>query len=483
MSSVKNPSILTADDYLRSAVALSGVMADVASCRSWISQRRDAIQACIEPIPFDQLEKWKPDSHGNIVHESGQFFAIQGLRVYGDSPDAEAWDQPVILQNEIGILGFLAKRIDGILHLLMQAKIEPGNINLVQLSPTLQATRSNFLQVHGGRVPRYLDYFRQSESMKTFFDQFQSEQGMRFLDKRNRNLIVEHEDGHEVEENEDYCWMTIGQIKALSSEDNLINMDSRSVLSGVSYSGASVDRYQDSLSQYGALILKSMSSDASPEYSWEELLTWVTQMRFSTQFQSRRISLNEVQDWMREPDKISSENHNFSVIATKATIGNREVVSWTQPMMQQHESELFGFVTQVRGGVLHFLAHLQSEAGLSSKGEIGPTVQCCPNRSLIGEGPGARQFLDLFLKASPQQIRVDSHQSEEGGRFYREHNRNMVIEIDAKVDLDASATFRWMTLHQLQELGRHPNYLNIQARSLISLLDVNEDSEKVNSLS
>ena len=32
----------------------------------------------------------------------------------------------------------------------MQAKVEPGNINSIQLSPTLQATRSNYTKAHGG---------------------------------------------------------------------------------------------------------------------------------------------------------------------------------------------------------------------------------------------------------------------------------------------------------------------------------------------
>ena len=45
------------------------------------------------------------------------------------------------------------------LHCLMQAKMEPGNVNPLQLSPTVQATRSNYTQVHRGTGTRYLEYF------------------------------------------------------------------------------------------------------------------------------------------------------------------------------------------------------------------------------------------------------------------------------------------------------------------------------------
>ena len=35
---------------------------------------------------------------------------------------------------------------------LLQAKVEPGNINKIQISPTVQATRSNYLRIHGGKT-------------------------------------------------------------------------------------------------------------------------------------------------------------------------------------------------------------------------------------------------------------------------------------------------------------------------------------------
>ena len=63
-----------------------------------------------------------------------------------DSSRKISWDQPIIDQPEIGFLGILCKEIKGSLHFLLQAKIEPGNKNFVQLSPTLQATRVILLE-------------------------------------------------------------------------------------------------------------------------------------------------------------------------------------------------------------------------------------------------------------------------------------------------------------------------------------------------
>ena len=269
-------------------------MPNVESCLDWVSQRRNAIDAKINRIDFGGLRKWRIDDSGNILHESHQFFAIKGLRVSGYSQEPSAWDQPIILQDEIGILGFIVKKLDGLLHFLVQAKIEPGNVNLVQLSPTLQATRSNFLRVHGGRSPNYLAYFREAGTNGICFDQFQSEQGARFLDKRNRNLIVEFDESNPVEPHDDYCWMTLGQLKALSRFDNLINMDTRSVLCGINLNKSKNSGLRDSIHSkdgFGAAILNSMDPDIYKEHSNKDLVAWITRSRFDNQFETQLIGL------------------------------------------------------------------------------------------------------------------------------------------------------------------------------------------------
>ena len=50
------------------------------------------------------------------------------------------------MQNEIGILGII-KNIKTNKYLL-QAKVEPGKINKIQISPTVQATRSNYSRIN-----------------------------------------------------------------------------------------------------------------------------------------------------------------------------------------------------------------------------------------------------------------------------------------------------------------------------------------------
>jgi oxidase EvaA len=101
--------------------------------------------------------------------------------------------------------------------------------------------------------------------------------------------------------------------------------------------------------------------------------------------------------------------------------------------------------------------------------EFAPTVQCLTGNYRQTK-EGALPFLDYVLKARPDQIVFDTLQSEEGGRFYREQNRNMIIVAGDEIPVHLPEKYIWMTLNQLYTFLKFNNYLNIQARSLIAAI-------------
>jgi oxidase EvaA len=60
--------------------------------------------------------------------------------------------------------------------------------------------------------------------------------------------------------------------------------------------------------------------------------------------------------------------------------------------------------------------------------------------------------------------------SEEGGRFYHEQNKNIVIEIEPKLISEPPPGYWWCTYRTLNKLVQINNILNIQLRNLLSLL-------------
>ena len=106
----------------------------------WIAERNRAVDVSLRRVSFADMTGWHfDDERGDLVHDSGRFFSIVGVDVMTNAGCVKRWKQPIISQPEVGYLGIVCREFDGVLHFLLQAKIEPGNVNCVQLSPTLQA--------------------------------------------------------------------------------------------------------------------------------------------------------------------------------------------------------------------------------------------------------------------------------------------------------------------------------------------------------
>jgi len=462
------------NDFLTSALTDFNPFISTSQIIDWVKKRNNAISVTVKKISFSKLEKWSFDENrGLIKHISGKFFTIEGIHVKTNWGKVKEWEQPIINQPEIGYLGIITKKFNGILYFLLQAKVEPGNVNNVQLSPTLQATRSNYSQVHQGKKPLYLEYFQNTKKDQILLDQLQSEQGARFLKKRNRNIIIiVNED---IPVYEDFIWVTLGQIKKLILHNNLVNMDTRTVISGIPFGSdiiINVPTYlQDKLlvNSFENRMLLSAFDNNSSLNTFDEILNWLTALKCRYELEISPVSLFDIKDWIISDECIYHKNNNyFKVIAAKIEISNREVQSWTQLLVEPLQEGLIAFIVKKINNISHFLVQAKLECGNFDILEIAPTVQC-----LTGSYVNSIDlpFLTDVLRAKPDHIRFDTLQSEEGGRFFREQNRNIIIEVDDNFPLEVPENYIWVTLNQLNTFLKFNNYLNIQARSLLSSIN------------
>ncbi|MCX4542263.1 NDP-hexose 2,3-dehydratase family protein [Streptomyces sp. NBC_01565] len=437
----------TAERLALSAATAEGVHMATSDVPGWLDFHRLSCGTAIRRIPFAELDHWSfaPES-GNLGHRSGRFFTIEGLHAV--RPDAE-WQQPIIVQPEIGILGILAKEFDGVLHFLMQAKMEPGNPNLVQLSPTVQATRSNYTKAHGGAEVKYLEHFLDPDRERVLTDVLQSEHGAWFYRKRNRNMIVEVEG--DVAADDAFRWLTLGQIVALLRLDNVVNMDARTVLASAPTAPP----------EPGAL-----SSDF-------DLLAWFTGERARHDIRTTRVPLREIDGWRRDEHSVHREDERFfRVVAVSVEGAGREVAGWTQPIIEPVGPGVVGFAYRVFDGVPHVLAHARVEAGFLDTAELAPTVQYTPANYAGLAARDRPPFLDLMLNASPDRIRYSAVHSEEGGRFLNAESRYLIVETDEATTPDqAPPGYQWVTPGQLNWLSGHTRYVNVQARTLLAMLN------------
>lgn len=454
-------SLLTTDNPINSTESL----------REWIAQRNREVKVDVQLIPFREMLGWHIDTDGSLRHDSGKFFSIQGIHVETDYGRIHSWDQPIINQPEIGYLGILTKVINGVLYFLMQAKIEPGNVNCVQISPTLQATKSNYSQVHKGKKPAYLDYFVNVKPDHVLLDQLQSEQGARFLRKRNRNIIIKVDE--EVEVLPDFRWMTLGQIKEFMHTDNMVNMDTRTVLSGIEYIEYITPLTDlSNLSTFGRDILKSARTKEGL-HSMPQILSWLSGLKSRYDLFVSNKPIDKLNGWHRTDNEIANnDNKFFRIIGVKVSISNREVTSWCQPLVQPLQQGLCAFIVRKIGGIYHFLVQAKLECGNYDVMELAPTVQCLTGNVFATDKKPP--FTEYVLNARKEQVLYDVLQSEEGGRFFREQNRNMIVEAGKDLPQELPEHYMWMTLHQINHFLKFNNYLNIQARSILSAIKYNQ---------
>ena len=465
-------------DFLVSAMS-HGNFQTTDQILGWMKSQNEEVVSNIMQIPISELRGWSYRDD-RIRHNSGKFFSIDGIHIRTNYRNTPEWDQPIINQPEIGFLGFIVKKFNGVLHFLLQAKIEPGNLNIVQLSPTLQATRSNYTRVHGGKAPTYLEYFNGEKDVLILVDQLQSEQGARFLHKRNRNIIVEVGEDEELEVKEGYIWASLGQIKELLRYPNVVNMDSRTVISCInfgSYSEHSL-RLLDAVKRMNGIhsskpdsFLYSVLSGDNHLNELQDIIQWITSLKFKYELDVTPIGISEMKNWIYDGDTIHHESGKyFDVMGCRVEIGNREVVSWDQPMVRSAQEGLMGFIVKKINGIYHFLVQAKLESGNFDIVEMAPTVQCLTGNYRKGKNEYTIPYLEQILNAPKDKIWYSSYQSEEGGRFFQEQNLNIIVEVSEEFPIEVEENYCWLTLNQMLSFVTYNNYLNIAARSLLSAI-------------
>ena len=436
---------------------------------SWVQERNETVAVEIHKNRLEDSDFWFYDrEEGCIRNQNRSFFTITGYQQ--TMADGTILSQPIILQQEIGYLGILCREIGGVMHFLMQAKIEPGNVNKIQISPTIQATKSNFTQKHGGAKPPYLEYFLNASKYEIVVDQIQSEQSSRFYKKRNRNILIRVEE--EVPVLPSHRWMTLGQLKHLMHEDNLVNMDTRTVISCIPYAKLNLsplellelsDGFRDKA------LFRSVFVGAK-ENMLPEVYQYINDQKMFVEAKRELLPLHELVNWeMRDGELVCKDLYPFKVIFCDIAIEDREVKHWTQPLFEANGIATFGLICCEEDGVLKFLVKAMPEVGCFDSVELGPTVQ----REAVAIAQDEDEVNRFFKErlATGQGVIFDHLLSEEGGRFYHEQNRNVLMRVDRSELPPLPVGYFLLNYRTLNELVQVNNTLNIQLRDLLSLLE------------
>ena len=301
--------------------------------QKWFNSQKKLNKIRVKIKRLNDLENW---NYGKklIFHNSRRFFKIIGIEVKSNFA-GKNWDQPIIVQNEQGILGIIKNKKTK--KYLLQAKVEPGNKNKLQLSPTVQATKSNYQRIHKGKKTPYLNFFKDNKVKFTS----QSEQGYRYLSKFNKNSIVVVEKKIKVLKN--FFWFSREDLKYLIKRKSVLNMDTVSVFSS---------------------FIRKNTNDL-PHKKMREIKNWIRQNDKIFKLKIKVKPLANLINWKVTPDNITHKNNkHFSVIGINTLSNKREVTEWDQPIIKGKRIAFAGYLIKEFNKTEHYLCKYNKKPGL-----------------------------------------------------------------------------------------------------------------------
>ena len=407
----------------------------------WIKNQRKKNVITLVKKNIENIEDWNFNG-SEIFHNTRAFFKIKAFQ-FEQKILKKKWYQPLIVQKEVGILGIIKKVINNKDHYLLQAKTEPGNKNGIQLSPTVQATRSNYLRKHKGKKTNYINYFLDKNFNKNFISKKRlSEQGSRYLEKTNLNILTEIK---KIKLKKNYIWVNKDNLKKLINKKNLINMDTLSVFS--------------------SCIRKSTHEKPKKNIKLKKI---VSNFKKKDYIKKKKISFYNLQNWKIKKDKIFDENKKFFLIKFFKVYANaREVKSWSQPLLSDFSKNLNIFLIKKFENNHYYLLKIISEPGLKSA-IFTSTVN-------IRNYDKKKNYknIDYYEFLIKKRIYSKFIFSDEGGRFYRNETYNLIKILNKKEKFIKKKNFYWFSHNQVIELI-NKNLLSIEARNLFACFNIDK---------
>ena len=205
----------------------------------------------------------------------------------------------------------------------------------------------------------------------------------------------------------------------------------------------------------------------------QPVLTWLKERQEAYPVTVEEVGISNLQGWKADPQtgNITHDSGKFfSIIGVKVTgAADREVPSWSQPMLKQEEVGISGVIMQKRDGVTHYLFYAKFEPGNINRVQISPALQVSEgNLSLAHKGKRPR--LAEYFDGTKAKLVASVTGVEDGGRFYHKVNRSMLVEVDESEEVPITEDYIWLTLPQIKKLLRVDLVVNSLARNVCAIL-------------
>jgi oxidase EvaA len=195
------------------------------------------------------------------------------------------------------------------------------------------------------------------------------------------------------------------------------------------------------------------------------LREWLSAARVACDMRVDAIPWAASREWRFEAGRLRhATGAFFSVVGAAVSVRGERRRDLDQPLLDQPEIGILGFLVRDGKDGTEFLVQAKPEPGNEGLVQAAPTVQATESNYRRRHGGKATPLLDRFTARNG--ALSSSLQSEQGTRFLRKYNRNMVVPAGPG-DADGPA-LRWFPARELREALLADFEINTDARSVLA---------------
>jgi dTDP-4-dehydro-6-deoxy-alpha-D-glucopyranose 2,3-dehydratase len=211
------------------------------------------------------------------------------------------------------------------------------------------------------------------------------------------------------------------------------------------------------------------------EMDIKDLLKWRINLIKKNKFSSKLINLNNIKDW--HADTYGNIHHKssqfFSIKGVRIkNAQNREVKSWDQPILTQRHGGVLALLareTEKRG--IEFLLEAKLEPGDNGDIKFCPSYQATISNINRAHGGNKPKLSDIILNQKGAKLIYATSHNEEGGRFWKKTNFNLLLILDKKNNNKIKdKNFIWASLAQIKKLSLLNNKVSPFVKTILFMI-------------
>ena len=204
------------------------------------------------------------------------------------------------------------------------------------------------------------------------------------------------------------------------------------------------------------------------------VLKWLRKKNLKNKMQVKRVNIEELKDWYNDGkgNLLHKSKQFFGITGIKvASAHKREISSWDQPILtQKHGGVLAILMREKKNGIIEFLLYARREPG-DSNIKLCPSFSATQSNINLAHGGKKTLLTNLVFDHKKSNLIAKTIHFEEGARFWKKPNQNLIIKVDKKEQLKINnKDFVWLNLSQIKKLNLIDGVVNPFVKTILFMI-------------